>query len=180
MKNLSLSNVKESTNGLTPGGYVVKILEAEDFPDKEYLRLKLDIAAGPNKDHYKDLDDRFGFWGLYWYMSYKQTALSLFKAGINAIRKSNADFTWEDDAENDEKTLVGCMVGAVLREEEYLSNDGEVKSNVKFYKAMSITDIQEGKYTVPPRKVLESHNTANEVIDTTATFQEVDEKDIPF
>lgn len=181
MKNLGLSNVKESNNGLAPGGYIVKVLEAEDFPNKEYLRLKLDIATGEHKDHYKELDDRFGFWGLYWYMSYKDTALGLFKQGINALRNSNSDLKWEDDAENDEKMLEGCTVGAILREEEYLANDGEVKSNVKFFKAISTTDIQEGKYTVPDKKVLESHNTSAEVIDTTAVkFQEVDDKDVPF
>jgi hypothetical protein len=190
MKNLGLSNVSESTGSLPPGGYICRILDVQDVPSKEYLLVKLDIAQGPHAGHYKELEDRFGFWGLNWYMSYKQTALGLFKAGISALRASNSSFQWNDDTENDERNMIGCLVGGVLAEEEYLSNDGTVKSNVKFKTAVSTQTIIDGQFKVPEKKKLESHNTAAEVVDTTQSngytaqdgthFAPVNEKDIPF
>lgn len=190
MKNLGLSNVSESTGSIPPGGYICKILNVQDVPSKEYLVVKLDIAQGPYTGHYKELEERFGFWGLNWYMSYKQTALGLFKAGISALRASNSNFQWNDDTENDERNMIGCMVGAILGEEEYISNDGMLKCNVKFKNAVSTQAIVDGQFRVPEKKKLESHNATAEVVDTTQSngyttqdgthFAPVNEKDIPF
>lgn len=188
MRNLGLSNVAESTGSLPPGGYVCRIIDVQDVPQKEYLMLKLDIAQGSHKDHYKNLEERFGFWGLVWYMSYKQTALGLFKSGISALRASNEGFHWEDDAENDERRMVGCLVGGLLGEEEYLGNDGTLKCNVKFTRAVSVEDIMNGNFKVPEKKKLESYNSSAEVVDTTqgytapdgTQFAPVDEAEMPF
>lgn len=116
MKNLNLSSVTD-TSGLPAGGYILKIKSVEDVESKEYLKVQLDIAEGPYADYYANLDDRYGFWGLIWYMSYKSKALGLFKSGIKAIKASNASFVWDDDAANDEQQMVGCLIGGLLREE---------------------------------------------------------------
>ena len=191
MKNLGLSNVTESSSSLPPGGYICKIIEVHDVPNKEYLEIKVDIAQGPHAGYYKNLEEKFGFWGLVWYMSYKQTALGLFKSGISALRASNSNFQWNDDAENDEKCMVGCLVGGLLGEEEYLGNDGTLKCNLKFKRAISVQEILDGQFKVPEKKKLEAYNTGAEVVDTTAPSQEavevtgaqftpVDESQIPF
>lgn len=179
MKNLNLSSVTD-TSGLPAGGYILKIKSVEDVESKEYLKLQLDIAEGPYADYYANLDDRYGFWGLIWYMSYKSKALGLFKSGIKAIKASNASFVWDDDAANDEQQMVGCLIGGLLREEEYQSNDGKVKSNVKFYKALPVDVIRTGSFTVPERKRLESRNATNDVVDTTAAFVPIKDEDMPF
>lgn len=190
MKNLNLSNVTETTGSIPAGGYICKIIDAQDVPGKEYLMLKVDIAKGPYADYYKRLEERFGFWGLTWYMSYKQTALGLFKAGISALRASNPTFNWDDDGENDERKMVNCYVGGILGEEEYLGNDGSVKCNLKFKTAVSTQAIIDGQFKVPERKKLEAFNAGAEVVDTTqpagytsqdgTQFAPVNESDIPF
>jgi hypothetical protein len=190
MKNLGLSNVQESTGSVPAGGYICRILDVQDVPSKEYLMVKVDIAQGPHANHYKDLEERFGFWGLIWYMSYKSTALGMFKAGIKALRASNANFQWNDDTVNDERNMIGCFVGGVLAEEEYLSKDGTVKINVMFKTAVCTQTIIDGQFKVPEKKKLESHNMTAEVVDTTkgggytaqdgTHFAPVNEKDIPF
>ena len=58
MKNLNLSNVTE-TGSIPAGGYICKIIDAQDVPGKEYLMLKVDIAKGPYADYYKRLEEHF-------------------------------------------------------------------------------------------------------------------------
>ena len=182
MKNLGLSNVAESMGSIPPGGYICKILDVEDVPQKEYLKIKVDIAQGQYKGHYKNLEEQFSFWGLTWFMSYKDSALGLFKAGISALRASNEGFQWADDEENDERKMIGCLVGGILGEEEYLGNDGSLKCNVKFKRAASVQDIIDGNYKVPEKKKLAAMDNTNEVVDTTigSGFQPVDEDEMPF
>ena len=182
MKNLNLSNVQDSSR-LPAGGYVLRVKSVMDIFEKEYLKLELDVAEGPYKDYYENLSSRHGFWGLTWYMSYKEKALGLFKSGITAFKASNDGFVWDDDAENDERKLIGCVIGALLREEEYEANDGTVKSNVKFFRAMPASEIRSGNFKIPEKKVLEARNTSNAVVDMTAKpagFEAVDDEDLPF
>ena len=37
---------------LSPGGYVVKILDVTDVPDKEYLKVSFDVCEGEDKDFF--------------------------------------------------------------------------------------------------------------------------------
>ena len=179
MKNLNLSNVKDGTR-LPAGGYVMRVKSVTDIAEKEYLKVELDIAEGDYKDYFTDLFNSFGFWGMTWYMSYKPKALGLFKSGIRAFKASNADLVWDDDAENDERKLVGCVIGGLLREEEYEANDGTVKSNVKFFRAVPAEDIRKGAFENPKKKVLEARNTSNAVVNKSVSFEAVDEDDMPF
>ena len=49
------ANIKESGTfeRLAPGGYIVKILNVKDFPEKEYLKISFDIAEGEKKGFFK-------------------------------------------------------------------------------------------------------------------------------
>lgn len=177
MKNLSLNNVEATDMGefkaLPAGGYVAQIYEVEDVVDKEYLRIQLDIAEGDYKDYYLDLYDNKGFWGLTTYRSYKQSALGFFKAFINSVIESNKGFKWDMDGENDESTLVEKYVGIVLREEEYIKNDGSVGTRLKVYKTIAADDIRKGKYKVPDKiKLPESPKDALDVANTFTTSPE--------
>ena len=129
MKELNLTNVEpeKGFGGPEPGGYVLKIINVEDVPGKEYLKIDYDFAEGEYANHYLSLFDRFGFWGGTMYKSYKDKSLGWFKAFISDVEASNPGYKWD----NDEKKLEGRLFGAVLGAEEYRSNDGEVKESLK-------------------------------------------------
>lgn len=162
---------KVSEGGRLPaGGYVAKIMNVEDRTDKQYLYIEFDIAEGDYIGYYDDLEKRAGFWGGKMYRSYKDSALGMFKGFIRSVEESNKDFVWEWD----EKKLVGKNVGVILGEEEYIGNDGSVKTRLKVNSTKSVQDIKDGKFRVPQLKKLpeEKPSAAN-------SFDEV-ETDIPF
>lgn len=55
---------------------------------------------------------------------------------------------------NDEKTLRGKLVGVVLREEEYMGNDGNIKTKLVVDRFTSVDKIRSGDYEVRPKKTL--------------------------
>lgn len=154
MKPLNLKNVEAKTGGdfptLDPGGYICRIVNVEDKPDREYLLVDLDIAAGVHKDYYKDLHARAGFWGCSMYWSYKESNLPYFKGSVTAVEDSNQGYTFSDQSEKD---LIGKLVGAVFGEEEYMSGAGEIKCSVKPRFLCSTARILDKDYTIPRRKV---------------------------
>lgn len=154
MKALDLTNVQATQGGKfarpTAGGYVIGIVNVEDVPEREYLKITYDIAEGEFKNYYYDMKQRTGYDLPVMYKSYKDKALGFFKAFIDAVTESNPGYKWN----NDERTLCRKLVGCVLREEEYRNCDGEIKVSLKpdvFYPA---ADIREGKFEVLPKKTL--------------------------
>ena len=172
MRKLGLENVEEQKEfkKVTPGLYIAKIVEVEDVPEKEYLKIKLDIAVGEFKNYYTDLNDSKGFWGLTMIKSYKESALSFFKAFVTATEKSNANYKFDEDKYLE---LKGKLVGAVLSEEEYKKNDGTINSKIVVNRLRSIDEIKKGNIEIPEIKRL--------VIDTQPAFTIEDEDDsLPF
>ena len=124
MRPINLSNIAEKAEGefnrLKPGAYQCAIMEVEDFPEKEYLRLLVDIVTGEYKDYFSDdfyADKPFAHSII---MSYKDSALGMLKGRLHVITDCNPGF----DAEaafgaGKEQMLVGKAVGVVFREEEY-------------------------------------------------------------
>ena len=182
MKNLHLSTVASNSNRLEAGGYVLTITNVEDRPMNEatgkgdYLTIEYDIAEGPYKGYYQDMYSSLGFWGGHFVRSYKKSALGMFKEFIRELRQDNPDFHWNDDAENDEKTMIGCKFGAVLGEEEYRGNDGSLKTKLDVAKITTVSNIRTGKYNVPDLKTLSGAPKASGVVDTTESI----ENDVPF
>ena len=115
MRSLNLKDVEAKTGGdfptVEPGGYICRIMNVEDKPDKEYLMIDLDIAAGIYKDYYKDLAARASFWGCTTYWSYKESNLPYFKGNVTSVEESNQGYTFSDQ---NEKDLIGKLVGAVF------------------------------------------------------------------
>lgn len=191
MRNLNLSGVSEN-NRIEAGGYIAVITRVEDVPlgsnqqrpDKgDYLKIEFDIAEGPMTGYYGDMFNSLGFWGGILIRSYKQSALSMFKGFINQVKNSNPGFIWNEDAENDEQTLVGKFIGVVLAEEEYRGNDGSLKTRIRCDKTKTVADIKAGKFKVPDLKKLESANRSAEVVDSTKSAQETMEEvdgEVPF
>jgi hypothetical protein len=161
-------------NRLPAGGYVAKIMSAEDDTGKQYLRIELDIAEGKDANYYTELAQRAGFWGLTMFRSYKPSAAGFFKGFINDVEKSNPGYKWNWD----ESTLEGLRIGVILREEEYVGMDGSVKTHLKPYKTMAADKIREGKFKVPEIKKLPEEEK-NPKPQTTDSFEQID-KDVPF
>lgn len=158
---------------LPVGGYVVKILNATDVPDKEYLRLSFDIAEGPNKgffaEEYKNNTREDKKWpnaGTF-VRSYKEKALPMMKGFTTAVEKSNKNYTWNFD----ESTLKGKLVGLVIGEEEFVNSSGKMRTRTYVNAVRSVDIIREGKFEVPELKKLSADNVAASTPAASQPFQ---------
>lgn len=163
-KIINIDAVQEAgeSKRLVAGGYVCKYTTVTDVADKEYLSMEYDIAEGEFKDYYKDLSDRAGFWGGRCIRSYKEKALPMFKRMCSAVSKSNSGFIFDGNTNADESTLVGKKVGMILGEEEYIGNDGSVKTRLYVVRECAVEKIVAGDFKVPELKKLPSGTTTND------------------
>ena len=163
---------------LPAGGYVCKITAVTDETAKDYLSVVFDIAEGPSKGFYSDdwgkehpLAHRF-------VMSYKETALGMFKGRLKAIDESNGtEFVKEAVSGLDEQKLVGKLVGLVIGYEEYESNRGDIRERSYVKEVRSIEKIRSNDFKVPELKRLEAK--AAPAADPMAGFS-LAEADLPF
>ena len=159
---------------LPAGGYVIKITSVEDVPDKQYLKIVFDIAEGPEKGRFKDeeQDYRHSF-----VRSYKEKALGMFKAFIQAVDASE-ETNYNDFIEKgfDEKSLKSCRLGVVIGYEEYISDRGETKERMRIARCCPVSDIREGKFTVPELKKLPAADPTSPV----SGFTAIPDGDLPF
>ena len=190
MRQVNLENVQEAGEfeRLGAGGYVCKITKVTDVTVNEntgkgdYLQIEYDIAEGPHKDYYKQMEENLKFWGGRYIRSYKEKALPMFKRMCSAVSKSNPGFIFDGGKQNsNEQTLVGKYIGLVLGEEEYIGNDGSKKTRLYVNTEKDISDIRSGKFKVPELKKLaneDDNNTqsSNDFIDIPEGAQE----EIPF
>lgn len=167
MKPIDLSNVQESGGGerLPAGGYICRIGFAEDLPDKEYILVQYDIAEGQYANYYGDRQKAHPewSWGGTLYKSYKPKALPMFKRFCSCVTKSNPGYLFDGNTNADEKTLVGKLIGLVLGEEEYLGNDGTIRTRLRCVSEKSVEDIRNGKFKVPEKKCLPPEETFTSV-----------------
>lgn len=152
---------------LPVGGYVVKILNATDVPDKEYLRLSFDIAEGPNKgffaEEYKNdtrEDKKWPNAGTF-VRSYKEKALPMMKGFTTAVEKSNKNYIWNFD----ESTLKGKLVGLVIGEEEFVNSSGKMRTRTYVNAVRSVDIIREGKFEIPEIKRLDATKTTSKPVE---------------
>lgn len=126
MRPLNFTNIKESAEGdfprLEPGAYVCAITAVDDFPDKEYLRVLVDIIKGEHANYFSDefyLDKPFAHSII---MSYKDAAMPMLKGRLHVITDCNPGFDAEAALNaGNEQMLVGKAVGVVFREEEFFN-----------------------------------------------------------
>ena len=146
-------NVKPSGEyeRLAPGGYVCRILEATDDPQKEYLRIVYDIAEGIEAGRYKD-ESPENVYRHSFIRSYKEKAQGMFKSFINAVENSNEKYSWNWK----EETLKGKLVGLVFGYEQYEANDGTVKERLRVASTKSADAIRNGDFRTPALKLLKT------------------------
>lgn len=160
----NFEEVKENVDSQrpAPGGYIARIVNVEDEPNKEYLLVSFDIADGEFKNYYRGLYDAFNFWGGTFYRSYKEKALSMFKGFITSVEKSNRGYVWNWD----ESTLKGKYVGVILQEEEYEAQSGydagQIKTKLTVSKVVDVQTIKDGKFKVPQKKTIKKETVPSQ------------------
>ena len=154
IKNIDSVQEAGDSKRLPAGGYICKYTNVEDMADKEYLYMEYDIAEGEYKGYYKELEERLDFWGGKCFRSYKEKALPMFKRMCSAVTKSNKGFIFDGNKHADESTLIGKKVGMILGEEEYIGNDGSVKTRLYVVREIPVEDIKAEKFKIPPIKKL--------------------------
>ena len=174
---------------MTAGGYVCRIQavrtkgtdyygkEIDYVTEKQYVKLIWDVAegdfAGKFSDDYWTGEDKD--WGHQVYMSWKN--MGALKNAITCLEDSNPGFDAMAAFEADKWELfIGKQIGLVLGEEEYLGNDGTVRTRFGFPRIKSVQDIRDGKYKVPPLKKLEGEQAAP----STAGSSDDAYSDVPF
>lgn len=166
MKKLDLSNVQEFTRFKNPvGGFICKIVNVQDVPEKEYLKIFYDIAeaVSPEQEEFVGMYERRKAERQFEYpstvVSYKENSLAFFKGFVTALEASNKGYQFDSD----ETKMVGKKIGFVLAEEEYEGKDknGAPKIKVRVYVAErhSVDAIKSGDFKVPELKKLAQATT---------------------
>ena len=170
---------------VTPGGHICLIKGAKldhTKSGKELFVLYLEVAEGSQLDgifqrdwERKRSQNATAEWpvaGQYRQLTQDNSGGTnpYFKGLIKAIEDSNG-FTWNFD----ENTLRGKKIGIIFREEEFMANDGNIKTSVKPAWARSVATIQHG-VDIPKIKRLQTSSPSM----AAAGFTPANEEELPF
>lgn len=181
---------------LEPGGYVAKIVRVKDHTDekKPYLEFVYDIWNGETKSFLfaQDLADTSNDWKhsfrLYFTGDFgKQRYKALTEAVENTAQGKGAKAFVYEDKDDAEQTLVGKLLGVVIRHRSYVNSEGKVKTAVDVNAFIPGKDAAEGNFDAKFAEPYETDeakdaraNAANAVIDAPAPAIELADEDIPF
>ena len=182
----------ESRPRMGAGGYVCQIqavrTHGEDsyhrpinyVKDRQYVVMIFDVAEGEHagrfSDEYfasqdKDYAHRF-------YLSWKnvetdERMMGMLKSKMQAFDESNGGFDAFAALNAEQWThFVGKYIGLVFGEEEYIANDGSVKTRLRFPYIKSVQDIRDGRYRVPALKKIDV-SAPSTVAAETETYSDV-------
>lgn len=171
MKIMNWEAVEESTpfEKLPAGGYVVRIVDVEDIPEKEYLNVVYDVAEGEHAGFYSDDFGVHNPWAHRFVRSYKESAQGMFKAFLKRLEESNPGFTltqWQQRC--NEFELVGLLVGITLQLELYTNDQGEDRERLNVAGVYAVQDIRNGAFKLPEpkdnRKNVDALSGADELV----------------
>lgn len=181
---------------LEPGGYVAKIVRVKDHTDekKPYLEFVYDIWNGETKSFLfaQDLADTTNDWRhsfrLYFTGDFgKQRYKALTEAVENTAQGKGAKAFVYEDKDNAEQTLVGKLLGVVIRHRSYVNSEGKVKTAVDVNAFIPGKDAAEGNFDAKFAEPYETDevkdardNAADAVIDAPAPAIELADEDLPF
>ena len=181
---------------LEPGGYVAKIVRVKDHTDekKSYLEFVYDIWNAETKSFLfaQDLADTSNDWRhsfrLYFTGDFgKQRYKALTEAVENTAQGKGAKAFVYEDKDDAEQTLVGKLLGVVIRHGSYVNSEGKVKTAVDVNAFIPGKDAAEGNFDAKFAEPYEVDgvaearaNAANAVIDAPAPAIELADDDIPF
>lgn len=181
---------------LEPGGYVAKIVRVKDHTDekKPYLEFVYDIWNAETKSFLftADLADTSNDWRhsfrLYFTGDFgKQRYKALTEAVENTAQGKGAKAFVYEDKDGAEQTLVGKLLGVVIRHRSYVNSEGKVKTAVDVNAFIPGKDAAEGNFDAKYAEPFEGDgvaearaNAANAVIDAPAPAVELADEDLPF
>lgn len=183
---------------LEPGGYVAKIVRVKDHTDekKPYLEFVYDIWNGEAKSFLftADLADTTNDWRHSFRIYFSKDnnyGVQRYKALTEAVEntaqgKGAKKFVYEDK-DGAEQTLVGKLLGVVIRHRSYVNSEGKIKTAVDVNAFIPGKDAAEGNFDQKFAEPYEADgvaearaNAANAVIDAPAPAVELADEDIPF
>lgn len=181
---------------LEPGGYVAKIVRVKDHTEenKPYLEFVYDIWNAETKSFLfaQDLADTSNDWRhsfrIYFTGDFgKQRYKALTEAVENTAQGKGAKAFVYEDKDGAEQTLVGKLLGIVIRHRSYVNSEGKVKTAVDVNAFIPGKDAAEGNFDAKFAEPYETDevkdardNAANAVIDALAPAVELADEDIPF
>ena len=181
---------------LEPGGYVAKIVRVKDHTDekKPYLEFVYDIWNAETKSFLftADLADTTNDWRhsfrLYFTGDFgKQRYKALTEAVENTAQGKGAKAFVYEDKDGAEQTLVGKLLGVVIRHRSYVNSEGKVKTAVDVNAFIPGKDAAEGNFDAKFAEPYETDevkearaNATNAVIDAPAPAIELADEDLPF
>ena len=181
---------------LEPGGYVAKIVRVKDHTDekKPYLEFVYDIWNAETKSFLfaQDLTNTTNDWKhsfrLYFTGDFgKQRYKALTEAVENTAQGKGAKAFVYEDKDDAEQTLVGKLLGVVIRHRSYVNSEGKVKTAVDVNAFIPGKDAAEGNFDAKFAEPYEADgvaearaNAANAVIDAPALAIELADEDLPF
>lgn len=181
---------------LEPGGYVAKIVRVKDHTEekKPYLEFVYDIWNGETKSFLftADLADTTNDWRhsfrLYFTGDFgKQRYKALTEAVENTAQGKGAKAFVYEDKDGAEQTLVGKLLGVVIRHRSYVNSEGKVKTAVDVNAFIPGKDAAEGNFDAKFAEPYEADgvaearaNAESAVIDAPAPAVELADEDIPF
>lgn len=185
---------------LEPGGYVAKIVRVKDHTDekKPYLEFVYDIWNAEAKSFLftADLADTTNDWRHSFRIYFtgttdfgKQRYKALTEAVENTTQGKGVKAFVYEDKDGAEQTLVGKLLGVVIRHRSYVNSEGKVKTAVDVNAFIPGKDAAEGNFDAKFADPYEADgvaearaNAANNVIaaPTEPAIIEVADADIPF
>lgn len=183
---------------LEPGGYVAKIVRVKDHTNetKPYLEFVYDIWNGETKSFLftADLADTTNDWRHSFRIYFtgttdfgKQRYKALTEAVENTAQGKGAKAFVYEDKDGAEQTLVGKLLGVVIRHRSYVNSEGKVKTAVDVNAFIPGKDAAEGNFDAKFAEPFEGDgvaearaNAVNAVIDAPAPAVELADEDIPF
>lgn len=176
---------------LEAGGYICKIVNAKIETSQngnKMLVIAFDINEGEHKNFYQrrfeelkkannDPNNQVKYPnnGIYRIVLERESTAGFMKGLITSVEASNANFKFEWDKKDNEKTLKDKLFGGVFGEEEYEKMDGKIGTSVKLRWIRSVQAIEDGNYKIPDKKCLnkKSDNIFNTDVGN-------DDDDLPF
>lgn len=186
MKKFSKFDTAEIKKGgfyeaLPKNGYVIRILRAEENPNKDgngsHIKIAFDIAEGEYKDFYKKLfdgntneDKKWPYDGTFTISvpadDSPQWLINNFGTFVAALEDSNPGYTFDWD----ETKWKGLVVGSLFRNEQSEYN-GNIYDHVRPYWFREASAIRSGKFgRLPKDKLINKpvSNTDNGFMDVPA------------
>ena len=173
---------------LTPGGHICRIKGVEirqsNKTGRDMLVLFIDVNEGTQFDGIMERTwkagkqfgrDKWPNTGtMYTLLTDKDGNTNpRFKGLISAVEKSNIGYSWRWD----EMTLKGKTIGVIFGEEEFLGNDGTVRTSIKPKYACGINELVD--QPVPALKKL-PESDVNGNVEQAGGFTEVQDDELPF